>query len=261
MTHAAAQPAHILLLESDAALQSLFEEVLVAEGYQVSVVASLEEGLAWVETQSCALILADLFVGRYPAGSFLPAHTLRRRVQPTPVGLLMTAPVSTEEAQRAGFAFMLAMPFNLENLLSLVAVALHQPLTAEQERQADVVRRYMEAQTAQNWEGLLALCTNDVRYYPPPASMGTPPRRLQGQSALRAYVEAAAQHAHQVSFADLRLSARPKGLVAQYTSQWLASDGYWQQRDVRLLFRFVGESIDQVGVQVHLVLLHLPQTD
>ena len=253
------QHAHLLVLEPDDALRLALEELLREEGYQVSVAASLAEGLAWVQTQSCALILADLFVGRYAAGSSTPAHTLRRRVQPIPVGLLMTAPLSETEALRAGFAFVLGKPFELEDLLTQVAEALPVEFTAEQERQADVVRRYLAALVAQDWESLLALCTPDVRYYPPAASGVTPARRLQGQTAFRAYAEAAAQHYHQVAFADLCLYARPKGLVAQYTSQWLTPDGRWKQVSLRLLFHFVGESIDQIGVQANLARLQLSQ--
>ena len=249
------QHTHILVLEPDDELRLVLEELLREEGYQVAVAASLAEGLAWVHTRSCALILADLYVGRSAAGSSTPAHTLRRRVQPTPVGLLMTTPLSKTEALRAGFAFVLGMPFELEDLLSLVAEALPVVFTAEQERQANVVRCYLAAQVAQDWEGLLALCTSEVRYYPTPASGGTTARRVQGRTALLASVEATAQHAHQVAFADLRLYARPKGLMAQYTSQWLSSDGRWQPLATRLLFHFVGESIDQIGVQANLALL------
>ena len=53
-----------------------------------------------------------------------------------------------------------------------------------------------------------------MRYYPTPASVGTTARRVQGQTALRAYAEATAQHSHQVSYADLCLYARPRGLIA-----------------------------------------------
>ena len=260
MTLLPAQQAPILVLEPNDALRSFLSDLLEEEGYQVCVAASLAEGLAWVETQSFALILANLFVGRYPAGSFTPAHRLRRRVQPTPVGLMMTHPLSDTEALRAGFAFVLALPFDLEDLLGLVAEALHRPFSREQERQAEVVRRYLAAQVSQDWESLLALCTPDVRYYPPPASSATTARRLQGQTALRAYAEATVQHYHQVAFADLCLYARPKGLVAQYTSQWLTSDGRWKQLSLRLLFYFVGESIDQIGVQTNMALLRFPQT-
>ena len=198
-------------------------------------------------------------MGRYAAGSSTPAHTLRRRVQPIPVGLLMTNPLSETEALRAGFAFVLGKPFELEDLLTQVAEALPVEFTAEQERQANVVRRYLAALVAQDWEGLLALCTSDVRYYPTAASVGTTTRRVQGRTALRAYAEAAAQHDRQVSHADLCLYARPKGLVAQYTSQWLSSDGRWRPLVTRLLFHFVGESIDQIGVQTNLARLQLSQ--
>src|SRR5579862_5919847 len=141
MDHLPIQQTPILVLEPDGELRLLLAEALREEGYQVSIAASLAEGLSWVETRSCALILADLYVGRYPAGSFTPAHQLRRRVQPTPVGLLMAIPLSAREAQRAGFAFVLGMPFELEDLLSLVAEALQVAFTAAQERRADVVRR------------------------------------------------------------------------------------------------------------------------
>ena len=49
------------------------------------------------------------------------------------------------------------------------------------------------------------------------------------------------------------------GQNQEYTSHWLAPDGCWQQVATRLLFRFVGESIDQIGVQAILALLQPPE--
>ena len=206
MDHHTRQQEHLLVLEPDESLQDFLSDLLSEEGYQVSVAASLEEGLACVERQSFALILADLFVGHALAGSFTPAHTVCRRVQPTPVGLLMTLSLSAAEAQRAGFAFVLERPFEVEDLLSLVAEALQIVFTAEQERQADVVRRYLVAQRRwpRTWRAsspcVLAMCATART----PALVGTTARRLQGQTALRAYVEAMAQHSHQMAFAAVQ---------------------------------------------------------
>lgn len=107
------QPPAILVVAPDQELQTILREVLTEEGYVVVAVASLEEASQQIDERAFALILADLFVGP-SKHAFTPAHLLRRRAWPTPMGLLSAVPsLSPEAAHAAGFACMISMPFEL----------------------------------------------------------------------------------------------------------------------------------------------------
>ena len=154
------------------------------EGYALTVVSSLEEVPTQFDGETFALVLADVFVGRAPAGSFTPAHQLRRLVYPTPVSLLMTLPWSPEEAERAGFAFVLPMPFDLEDLLAQVATTLQRSLSEEDHQRIRVVERYFAALEREDWQAMLDLCTEDVAFYPLASSPRRTVRQMQGQAAV-----------------------------------------------------------------------------
>ncbi|HEV2460452.1 MAG TPA: hypothetical protein VGS80_19020, partial [Ktedonobacterales bacterium] len=174
-------PSRVLIVEAAPELQDTFRLLLDEEGYEPDIVATLEEALVRVEEVTYGLILADLFAGKSPQ-TLTPAHVLRRRVQPTPVGLLTTETRSEEEALAAGFAFVVRMPFDLATVLAQIATALDRPLCEEQRRQAPIVERWFAAMEAEDWKALLALCTDDVAYYPPGTSVVAQARRAPRQS-------------------------------------------------------------------------------
>jgi CheY-like chemotaxis protein/ketosteroid isomerase-like protein len=246
-----AQPMRVLIVEAAPELQETFRLLLGEEGYEPDIVATLEEALVRVQEVTYGLILADLFAGKSPQ-TLTPAHVLRRRVKPTPIGLLTTEMRSEEEAQAAGFAFVVRMPFDLATFLAQVAAALDRPLCVEQRRQAPIVERWFAALEASDWKALLALCTDDVAYYPPSTSVAWEARRLRGKAALRAYSQrAAAYYTHNV-FTDVLIYAQPHGLIARHTSHWITPDERRHRAAGATLFHFRGMKICQVGVRADL---------
>jgi len=248
------QPPAILVVAPDQELQTILREVLTEEGYVVVAVASLEEASQQIDERAFALILADLFVGP-SKHAFTPAHLLRRRAWPTPMGLLSAVPsLSPEAAHAAGFACMISMPFELSEFLAVVAAVLHQPLTPEQERQAEVVQRFLDALSAEDWEVVGELCTPDVLYHPPRASIVTSSVRVYGRDALRAHGQAAAKHYMLVFFNALSVYARPHGLAARYTGHWTTPQGERLRLAGTMLFHFsVDNRIRQIGVHTPLI--------
>lgn len=128
----------ILVVEQDDGLRETFAEVLAEWGYTATFASSLAEAYQHLDTQTYALVLADLFVGCSPY-EFSEAHRLRCYASPTPVGLLTTQPISREEAPHAGFAFGLRLPFDIDELLGCVAATINQPFTPEQRERAEIV--------------------------------------------------------------------------------------------------------------------------
>ena len=245
------QRTRVLIVEADPELQDTFRLLLGEEGYEPHIVSTLEEALVRVEEVAYALILADLFAGRSPQ-TLTPAHVLRRRVAPTPIGLLTTQTRGDEEARAAGFAFVVRMPFDLATFLAQVAAALNRRLREKKRRQAPIVEHWFAALEAEDWKALLALCTDDVAYYPPSTSVAAHARRLRGKAALRTYAKrAAAYYTHNV-FTDLLIYAQPRGLIARHTSHWITPDEHRHRVAASTLFHFRGEKICQVGVRADL---------
>jgi CheY-like chemotaxis protein/ketosteroid isomerase-like protein len=245
-------PPRILLVERDPSLASLLCEVLNSGGYLVSFATSLEAVPAQLEQEAFALVLADVYAGRARAGSFMPAHRLRRLAAPTPVGLLMTVPAAPEEARRAGFAFVLPMPFELADLLAEVAQALQLPLRREDQQRVQVVERFFDAREAEDWSALLALCTEAVDVFPPtPVGLQTA-RRLRGQAAVRTYFAATAQATRGQTFLHRSYAVVPHGLIVRYVRYWTTPEGA-RRREAKVgFFHFQGTQLCQVGLRPQL---------
>jgi CheY-like chemotaxis protein len=245
-------PPRVLVLEGERALQFLLLFVLREAGYAMSSAFTLEAAWAALEHETFALILADVPVGGTHPGSFMPAHQLRRRAQPTPVGLLMTHPVTAEEARQAGFAFVLPMPFDLDDLVALVAATLQTPLGPTHERYASLVERFLSALERDDQSALLSSCSEEVTWYRLTSSLGTTARRIQGKHAFATYVATRAASRLQQTILNLQCYALPRGLVACYTEVWVTPEGYWRREATTALFHFDGDQIAQIGVRPHL---------
>jgi DNA-binding response OmpR family regulator len=240
----------LLIMESDADLRRTLVETLEMEGYATDSASSLEQALTRVDEQTYGLVLADLYIGQ-SLPSFAEMQVLRRRIQPTPVGALTTRPLAAEAARQMGVAFVIEMPFDIETLSSAVAVALHTELSAEQEEQAQVAQRYFAALEALEWATALALCSDEIEYYPP-RSFVTAARQVRGKRQLLAYIQATAATYTHVRFTDVRAYASPKGLICPFTMAWISSEDERRQVAGRVYFRFTGTQISQLGVRVNL---------
>jgi len=245
MSTLTASPIRILLVEEDRDLQDTMIDLLNEEGYELRVVPTLEEALAQLEVSTFALVLADLFAGRSPH-SFTAAHILRRRAWPIPIGLLTSIESTRESTQQTDFSFVLPMPFEVDNLLLLIAAALNQAFTPEQEQQAQTIKPFLKAIEIGDWKALTWLCTEDITYYPPRQSPPASTRKVVGLKAYHDYVEAVRRNLRGFVFEDVRIYATPKGLAIRYLGAWLGVDDAICRLPGVTLFRFEGERVRQV---------------
>lgn len=239
---------HILVVGANADVNDILSTALQEEGYTISCVPSLDEALRVLKTQTFPLILADLYTGR-SRHSFTQAHILRRRAQSIPIGLLTTQNILPEEARREGFAFLMQMPFDLDELFAKVAAALHPVLTPEQQRQAEVVQCYFAILNERDWEAVAALCTDDVSFYPPVDSQVARTRKLTGSKVFCAYI---AEATRDFTF-RMRVESiypRRRGLMALYEMHSiLPGAATFQQSQGVALFHFQGEAISLIGIR------------
>lgn len=246
----ASSPAHprVLLVDDDQDIREALGLLLADVGYDTSVASSLARAIEQVETTTFQLIVTDSFAHR-PSDALASIQSLQRRAYPTPVGILSGWTPTRDEVQQAGFAFFVAKPFDLDELLAQIAATIQTPLNSRQSRQVPVVHRYFAALTARDWDALVELCTEDVIYILP----GTTPfsTTIIGKAALRAYSDETFGHFPAASFHDVAVYASPTGLAARYRGRWAMPDGSEAQMTGAVHFQFEGERIQQIGVRLN----------
>jgi two-component system nitrogen regulation response regulator NtrX len=120
------RPSAVLVVEDDADLRRLLENLLGEEGYRCVSRASLEEAIGLLRTVRFALILTDAF-SRNPPEVAVTTAPLLAAAGRTPVVLCTAHAVAEEAARAAGFAALVSKPFELEQLLATVAGVLALP--------------------------------------------------------------------------------------------------------------------------------------
>lgn len=246
MEHAAPPAARLLVVERDPSLRAALLALLAEEGYGPSGVSSLEDALAALAQQSFALVLADLFTG-HSRHAFTPAHILRRRAQPIPLGLLTTSPLVLEQPQRAGVAFAVAKPVDPTVLLTEIAACLKSPLSELQQRQAQTIQRFLEAWGIQAWRKLVRLCTEEVVCYPASLVWETAGNPARGKLALLARFRQMRLRYHSLRIEAQGICRRPSGLAVRYRGCVAEFGKDWEWVSGVALFAFAGERICQIG--------------
>lgn len=116
----------ILIVEHTREIRELLASCLQLEGYETDTAVSLEEALEKVEGHRYQLVLTDTFAR--PNQSRLSAvQPLQQHCHPTPVGILTGWHLDEGEVKRAGFAFVLQKPIDLETLVQCVAEHITPP--------------------------------------------------------------------------------------------------------------------------------------
>jgi CheY-like chemotaxis protein len=254
----------LLVVVAYPALREALAFLLKSERYAVVTAASLEQALHLVDEQAFALAIADLDPGHYSSSypdMLAPAQVLRRRLRPTPLGLLLNEKGLPEQAVQHGFVFAwrmdVAVPFDVQAFLTQVAAMLATPLSTAQERQAHVLRRYFDAIEAEDWAQLTALCTADVVYHPPATPAIPSAVTLHGLTAVRGWHERSSTYHRDPTVLHLQCYASPAGLAARYTLIWSTPDEVRQRTAGVSLFRFRGEHICRIGVRANLMSGHI----
>ncbi len=148
-----------------------------------------------------------------------------------------------------GFARLLKKPFDLSDLLTLVAELVARPLTSEQERQADVVRRYCEAIDAHDWQACAALCCEDVRYFPTPDSIFDRKQEVLGRAALVEQLEYNAVVAPDIHYLSYSLYGRPEGIAVRYLTT-IGTPNHRKQFAGSALFEVENGQVVQIGYRL-----------
>lgn len=130
----AASPAHILVVDDEPDLRTLYELTLLREGYRVDAAATLAEAVQMLERQRFDAVITDM---RLPDGMGL--ELLQRMVaeQRPERCIVMTAYGSTEnavDALKAGAFDYLTKPVDLKQFRNVVASAILETVPADRAR-------------------------------------------------------------------------------------------------------------------------------
>lgn len=249
---------NILLVEDDADISLAMETALGDEGYRLTTAPSPKVAHALVDERTFDLILADVFPTN-AADLLASVDALRQHANPTPVVLVTARRMEEAKVTTRGFRAYIMKPFDLEHLLVTVAACLDRQLSAEQERQAETVRRYFAALSAKDWDGLAALCTEDVTYVLPGTTSFA--QVVSGRAAFREFSATTFAQFPDAQFTDVAVYATPLGLAARYMGRWHAPDGAEVCQAGAVAFRFAGDQIAHIGIQLNAERLERVTTD
>ena len=240
-------PLRVLIVEDDKDIRDVLHLLLADNGYESVAATSPAAALALMDTELFHLVLTDGFAAT--SLDVIPSvQFLQQRAHPTPVALMTAWPLADDDVEQAGFAFLARKPFGYDRLLAQVAQAIDAPLSADQQRQTEFVRRYFAALTARDWDALIALCADDVTYVLPSDAPFS--SIITGAVAFRAYTEETFSSFPGARFADIQVYASPHGLAARYVGSWRTPDGQEPCLSGTIHFQFAGECIQHIGVRV-----------
>lgn len=217
----------ILIADDDGSIRGLTSTLLRMEGYETDEATTLQAARERIEENSYDLVLADLFTLDNRPPQLIDAQQLEQRFHPTPVGIVTGWQVEAHIVKRAGFAFLLQKPFDLDELLQRIADCLNPPFTALEAQRAHIIRRTLQALSAGDWETLRALCTPTLYYYLLTPSVFTPERVLVGIDAYLDYARLLLQRLPGFRVDQVVILQHRKGLITRYWTNWQGPGEEW----------------------------------
>jgi CheY-like chemotaxis protein len=242
-------PPQLLIVEDHLDLREMLQQVLLEQGYAATAATSLDEALGLVHRQPFDLMVTNLFTPttEETLAFLLPLRTLSCGI---PI-IVMAGLLTAREVEQQGFTTLLYLPFGLDDLITAVAEGLNHPFSPDNLHQAETVKRYVAALIAGDTETALALCTEDVRYYPwiVPAYPAAHP--VLGREAARAYVEEQHRYFGLYQAEVVQLYPWPGGVAVRFRMHWNDPDGVEHEQMAGLCLRLTEDGqISQTGIPV-----------
>lgn len=245
-----AVPPHVLVAEHDSTQRDLLALLLQREDVTSDTAASLEAACEKVDQELYDLVLTDVFSPFPPR--LEAVMQLRQRCYPTPVGIVSGWRIKEQEAERAGFAFVLGKPFDLETVLERIACYLAPTLSPLQQEQATRITVCLDGPlNARHRDALQALWTPEVASLSLRRSLFPTAGVIFGQETILAQVQRALDTLPEMRV-DHRTVVPHRGqLVTRFRSRWQGPDEQRQQLAGSAHFRFRGEQISRIGVALN----------
>jgi two-component system, chemotaxis family, chemotaxis protein CheY len=132
----------LLVVEDDAAIQAVLQDVLTTAGYSVSTVDTGTRALDHMRAEAPDLVVLDLMLPDMDGWTFLRLRERERDLAKVPVLVVSAAsPQGLAEARQLGAPILLTKPFDVDALLGVVG-----RLCSGDVRQCAWCRRVMDDQ-------------------------------------------------------------------------------------------------------------------
>ena len=239
---------HVLVVETVPSLRLIIQDALAEMGYASTLASSLEHALRLVNQQPFDLIVVDTSPANSP-DALTSLRPLLALSHPLPVVLCTLWPLSEIELRDAQVAGWVQHPFTRDQLVMTVAECLNQPWSPAQLSQAEIVKRGVTALVQRDVGALVALCTEEVRWYPwivPPYPRARP---VMGRAAVRAYLEEATEYFGAYHIDVVHLYPCPHGVAVRALLQWQDPSGGWKEQEVACCVKVTPDGqISQIGL-------------
>ena len=239
----------ILIADDDRDIREALCEILSDEGYETVEVGSAAAALDALDTQVFQAVVTDVFAGPREA-RLAQVDAIARRARPIPVGVISGWQVADEEVREHGLRFAMQKPFDISEFLVALAQMRGEPLDPQKNDAAARAIRYFEALENKDWDGLVALCSEDVRFEGPRSQEV----ELRGRDAFRRHAVETFTRFREARFKDFTCYATPGGIAVRYLGSWIRSGGRVYLAGTALL-RIEGGLIVRIGVVLNQTLL------
>jgi hypothetical protein len=148
-----------------------------------------------------------------------------------------------------GFAGLVRQPFNLDQLVTTVAECLHLPWSPAKLAQKEVVQRLAAGFIKRDMEAVVALGTEEVRFFPWLVPAYPFARSATGRAAVLAYLQEATEYLGTYQIGTVHLYPCPHGVAMRLQVRWPDPSGTWQQHMVGCCVKVTPEGqISQMGL-------------
>jgi len=209
--------------------------------------ANQREALTYLRAEFFSVVITDFMLDGLGEPERI-ARSILEAAHPVPVGCL-TGGSNLPAGISHQFAFVLHKPVTPENILTAIR-SLFSPRRDDLHR-ATVVESYFAGLNAANWDLVASLCSDRMKFNPPPDERQTEP--IAGKHLFRRYAEDTFRSFANRTFGVQSISFLPNGVIARYLARCESDSGEKVQHRGEVLFRFDGHLISEIGVRVDVV--------
>lgn len=250
MSDTSSSSPRLLVIDDDSELRSILYDLFTDEGYRVDLAASLDDALTLIGTRVYHLVLTDL-LAQSAADPLRSALMILREARPMPVIAVTGWNITAAEITRAGLARLVPKPFDVVELVKIVAAQLP-TLSHEQQGHAESARRFCAAFNAHDADGCMAVCVDDVRIEPPEQPLWSARGPIVGSAACRAHLNRGWTAVPGLRIEEYVVFPQAHQLALRCVKSWEDDVAHGERIVVSdtLTLRFTGERISGISVEM-----------
>jgi CheY-like chemotaxis protein len=225
----------VLVADEDFDTREILAALLREEGYEVIVADSASTTFLALEEARFDAVLVDSLES-WPDNQFGAAEKIAIAAAPAPV-LLHTAwrAPFVKDPKAAGFTSVLFKPAQTTDVLLRISSAIGHALPRTSAAEAEAVHAYFERLSARDWDGVAALCSEDVVYLLPGENRLS--ATVEGREKFRDFTAKTFAEFPAAKFSEVAVYRTPEGLAASYSGS-IDSGGKTHEVPGRVIFRF-----------------------